>query len=313
MVTPLHEMAVGKVRASLTILLGAVGCTLLIACANLANLFLARATARHKEVAIRQALGARRSELVRQLMTESLLVCFAGGALGLLAAWWAVGVFVAGLPAAGNFRMPRHQEIAMGCAGDRFQLRRLPGHGSAVRPGAGLARLARGPELVAEGILARLHGGPFGRAHTRRAGGHGDRDGADAARRRGAAGAELPQPARSSTPGSTRITWWRSACRSPARNMRRPIAARPSIARWWRSCAPCPECGPRAPSITCRSPATSSASVWSSKAVPRRGPVTRRRRPTAWRCPATSRPSGCGSCAAAISTNATRSPPRRWR
>ncbi len=113
-VTPLHEMAVGKVRASLMILLGAVGCTLLIACANLANLFLARATARHKEVAIRQALGARRSELVRQLMTESLLVCFAGGALGLLAAWWAVGVFVAGLPAAGNFRMPRHQEIAMG-------------------------------------------------------------------------------------------------------------------------------------------------------------------------------------------------------
>ena len=47
-------------------------------------------------------------------MTESLLVCFAGGALGLLVAWWAVGAFVAGLPAAGNFRMPRHQEIAMG-------------------------------------------------------------------------------------------------------------------------------------------------------------------------------------------------------
>jgi predicted permease len=113
-VTPLHEMAVGNVRASLTILLGAVGCTLLIACANLANLFLARATARHKEVAIRQALGAARSALVRQLMTESLLVCFAGGALGLLIAWWAVGAFVGGLPAAGNFRMPRHREIALG-------------------------------------------------------------------------------------------------------------------------------------------------------------------------------------------------------
>ena len=113
-VTPLHEMAVGNVRASLTILLGAVGCTLLIACANLANLFLVRATARHKEVAIRQALGAARSALVRQLMTESLLVCFAGGVLGLLAARWAVGAFVAGLPAAGNFRMPRQQEIALG-------------------------------------------------------------------------------------------------------------------------------------------------------------------------------------------------------
>jgi putative ABC transport system permease protein len=113
-VTPLHEMAVGNVRASLTILMGAVGCTLLIACANLANLFLARATARHREVAIRQALGAARSALVRQLTTESLLVCFAGGALGLLLAWWAVGAFVAGLPAAGNFRMPRHREIALG-------------------------------------------------------------------------------------------------------------------------------------------------------------------------------------------------------
>jgi putative ABC transport system permease protein len=113
-VTPLHEMAVGNVRTSLAILLGAVGCTLLIACANLANLFLVRATARHKEVAIRQALGAARSALVRQLMTESLLVCFAGGVLGLLAARWAVGAFVAGLPAAGNFRMPRQQEIALG-------------------------------------------------------------------------------------------------------------------------------------------------------------------------------------------------------
>jgi putative ABC transport system permease protein len=113
-VTPLHEMAVGNVRTSLTILLGAVCCTLLIACANLANLFLARASGRHKEVAIRQALGAARGALVRQLMTESLLLCFAGGALGLLFAWWAVGTFVAGLPTAGNFRMPRHQEIALG-------------------------------------------------------------------------------------------------------------------------------------------------------------------------------------------------------
>ena len=139
-VTPLHEMAVGNVRASLTILLGAVGCTLLIACANLANLFLARATARHKEVAIRQALGARRSELVRQLMTESLLVCFAGGALGLLAAWWAVGVFVAGLPAARQLPHAAPPGDRDGLAGDRFQFRGLPGHRDCCsawcRPGA---------------------------------------------------------------------------------------------------------------------------------------------------------------------------------
>src|SRR5260370_33108744 len=111
-VTPLHEMAVGNVRTSLTILLGAVGCTLLIACANLANLFLVRATARHKEVAIRQALGAARRALVRQLMTGSLLVCLAGGVLGLLAARHAVGAFVAALPGAGRLRMLRHQKIA---------------------------------------------------------------------------------------------------------------------------------------------------------------------------------------------------------
>jgi predicted permease len=111
--TQLHEMAVGNVRGSLGILLAAVGCTLLIACANLANLFLARATGRKKEIAIRQALGAARSVLVRQLLTESLLVSLAGGAIGLAGAWWAVKAFLAALPAYGNFRMPRQQEIGI--------------------------------------------------------------------------------------------------------------------------------------------------------------------------------------------------------
>jgi putative ABC transport system permease protein len=111
--TPLHEMAVGNVRGSLAILLAAVACTLLIACANLANLFLARATGRNKEIAIRQALGAARAALVRQLLTESLIVALGGGVLGLGGAWWTVQLFVAALPASGNFRMPRRQEIGM--------------------------------------------------------------------------------------------------------------------------------------------------------------------------------------------------------
>ncbi len=111
--TPLHDMAVGSVRSSLRILLAAVGCTLLIACANLANLFLARATGRAKEIAIRQALGAARATLVRQLLTESLVVSLAGGAVGLAAAWGIVKAFLAALPANGNFRMPRVQEIAL--------------------------------------------------------------------------------------------------------------------------------------------------------------------------------------------------------